>query len=659
MRVLHIDLETYSSVDLGESGVYKYSESPDFEILLFAYAYDNEPVSVIDLTQGQKIPESVIYDITNPEVLKSAHNASFERVCLSRYLNENFLDPDQWECTMVHAMMLGLPRSLKGVGQALNLSEDKAKDKEGKKLIRYFCIPCKPTKVNGGRRRNFPWHDKEGWRRFVEYNRQDVVAEQEIYRLLSRFPMLESERRFYSLDQRINDHGIHVDTTLIKRVVDYNPRYTLQLVRQCEEITDGIKPSQVQAIRKWAEQRLGNSIACLDRDSISSMLEQDLPEDVRTVLEIRKETSASSTAKYVAFDRCTCKDERIRGSFQFYGASHTGRWAGRLIQPQNFPRNDFDDVDVARKLVRTGDFDAIQLLYPSLSGAFRTLVRTLVTAPEGKILAVADYSAIEARVIAWLANETWRIDVFKNGGDIYCASASQMFKVPVEKHGQNSHLRKKGKIAELALGYAGGVGALKAFGADKMGLSEEEMQSIVRKWRQASPKIKQMWYDFENAAINCVNTKLPQSVRNVARFTYEAGILFMQIPSGRKLAYPKPEICINDFGREALVFKELNTVTGEWKKVFTRGGTLVENICQAVARDCLAEAMKRIEKEYPIVMHIHDEVVVEVPDENAEQHLERISYLMSNGVHDEISIPWAKGLLLTAEGFVSPYYRKD
>lgn len=658
-KVLHIDLETYSSVNLGDCGVYKYSESRDFQILLFAFSYNDDPVQVIDLMQGEKIPESILKDIQDEQVLKVAHNASFERVCLSRYLNIEFLDPEQWECTMVHAMMLGLPNSLNGVGLALGLPEDKAKDKRGKALIRHFCMPCKPTKVNGGRTRNLPRHDPESWHVFKEYNRQDVVAEQEIYRRLERFPISESERQLYALDQRINDHGIPVDLDLIHKVTAYNPEYSAGLIDECLKLTGGIRPSQVQALKAWLAKRTGQVFDQLSKEKIGELLKTELPEDVKRVLEIRQEAGKSSVSKYSAFERSACSDSRIRGAFQFYGAAHTGRWAGRLIQPQNFPRNDFDDVDVARRLVSKGDFDGVSLLYPSLSSVFRTLVRTLVKAPEGKMLAVADYSAIEARVIAWLAGEQWRQDVFKNGGDIYCASASAMFHVPVEKHGQNSQLRKKGKIAELALGYAGGVGALKAFGADKMGLSDEEMQGIVKKWRAASPRIVSMWYEFERAAMECIKTRLPQQTGKYARFTYEGGVLFMQIPSGRKLAYPKAEIAINDFNREAVAFYDMNPVTRKWERIFTRGGTLVENICQAVARDCLAEAMKRVEREYPIIMHVHDEIIVEVPDDHPEHHLKRISDLMSNGLYPDVQIPWAKGLLLTAEGFTSPYYRKD
>lgn len=662
MKVLHIDIETYSDEDLSKTGVYKYAESEKFEILLFAFAYNDESVTVVDLARGQKIPDQVLSDLTNPDVTKCAHNASFERVCLSEYLRRNtdfkgFLNPDEWECTMVRALTLGLPASLKGVGLALKLPEDKAKDKEGGALIRYFCGPCKPTKVNGRRLRNYPFHDPAKWKKFIEYNRRDVVAEQEIYKKLKDFPILQKEKLIYSLDQRINDYGILAEDELLNRVSEYAPSYTQDLSYECVKIC-GAKPTQVLAIKTWLNSKLTNPLENIGRKTLEKLLETCKDKDACRVAEIRLEAGTSSVAKYQAFKRAQCKDHRIHGAFQYYGASHTGRWAGRLVQPQNFPRNEFSDYKTARDLVLNGDFEALKILYPSLTGVFKTLARTIVIAPENKTLAVADYSAIEARVIAWLAGEKWRSDVFKNGGDIYCASASQMFHVPVEKHGLNSHLRKKGKIAELALGYAGGVGALKAFGAEAMGLSESDMQGIVHKWRDASPKIVKFWYDVEEAAKKCIETAEPQAVRNI-RFTYSRGFMFIQIPSGRKLAYPKARLELNDFNKMGITYFEMNQVTKKWDRVYTRGGKLVENICQAVARDCLAEAMLRIEKEYPIVMHVHDEVIVEVPKENAKEHLDRIAYLMSNGVHEEIQIPWAKGLLLTAEGFTSDFYKKD
>ena len=663
MNILHIDLETYSSKNLKDCGVYKYAESKDFEILLFAFAYNDDLPQVIDLTKGEKIPQRVLNDLTNPNVKKVAHNATFERVCLSKYLGlESYLPPEQWECTAIRALEAGFPSSLNGAGLALGLPEDKAKDKAGKALIRYFCGPCKPTKANGKRTRNLPEHDPEKWAQFVEYNRQDVVAEQELYKRLSAIS--QSEQKLYSLDQRINDNGIPIDPDLVRIVSAYSPRYKENLIEECRRLTDGIKPSQVQKLKEWLIGRLKCNPEELTKLSAAKLEEllsrNDLPNDVRRVLEIRQEAGKSSVSKYEAFGRCACKDQRIRGAFQFYGASHTGRWAGRLIQPQNFPRNDFDDVDLARKIISNGDFVGAEMLFPSLTGVFKTLVRTLVKAPEGKVLAIADYSAIEARVIAWLANEQWRLDAFKNGEDIYCASASKMFGVPVEKHGRNAHLRKKGKVAELALGYAGGVGALKAFGADKMGLSDDELKSIVKKWRDASPKIVSLWYAMERAALECVETGNAQFVKSArVWFEKEKTTLFMKLPSGRRLAYPKARIEENDFGRDAVVYGEMNTASQEWRDIFTRGGTLVENLCQAVARDCLAQAMHRIAKEYKIVLHVHDEVVVEVPAENAQEHLERICQLMSNGIYKDFSIPWAEGLILTAEGFISSYYRKD
>lgn len=658
-----MDIETYSSENLAGCGVYKYAESKDFEILLFAFAYNDDLPQVIDLTKGEKIPQRVLNDLTNPNVKKVAHNAAFERVCLSKYLGlESYLPPEQWDCTAIRALEAGYPSSLNGAGLALGLPDDKAKDKAGKALIRYFCGPCKPTKANGKRTRNLPEHDPEKWAQFIEYNRQDVVAEQEIYRRLNAIS--PSERELYFLDQRINDNGIPIDPELVRIVSAYSPQYKDDLIEECQTLTGGIKPTQVQKLKAWLIERLEcepEELSKLSAAKLEELLSRnDLPDDVRRVLEIRQEAGKSSVSKYEAFERCACMDQRIRGAFQFYGASHTGRWAGRLIQPQNFPRNDFNDVSLAREIISNGDFTGADMLFPSLTGVFKTLVRTLVKAPEGKVLAIADYSAIEARVIAWLAGEQWRIDAFENGEDIYCASASRMFGVPVEKHGRNADLRKKGKVAELALGYAGGVGALKAFGADKMGLSDTELKSIVSKWREASPKIVSFWYAIENAAIECVDTENPQRLsRAGVQFEKEGTTLFMKLPSGRRLAYPKARLKENDFGRLSVVYGEMNTANQQWREIFTRGGTLVENLCQAVARDCLAEAMKRIEKEYRIVLHVHDEVVVEVPAKNAQKHLDRICQLMSNGIYKDFSIPWAKGLILTAEGFISPYYRKD
>lgn len=641
-RKLFIDIETFSEVDLKGCGVYRYAEN--FELLLFAYAYDEDPVQVVDVANGEQIPQQVIADLTNPEVLKVAHNATFERVCLSHVLNNHrWLDAREWLCTMVRATSMGLPASLKDVGTALGFSEDQAKLRVGASLVRHFCKPCKPTKANGGRLRNTKETDPEKWAQFIEYNRRDVETEITIYKELEAFPPYEHD--LYALDQRINDRGILVDTELILSVLSGYEAYKAALIEECREIS-GINPTQVGALKKWIEQQEGIELSGLTKAVMGELLAGELKPDTRRVLEIRREVGKSSVSKYEAFARCTCRDGRIHGAFQFDGAGRTGRWAGRLIQPQNFPRNEFEDIDLARKLAKAGDFDGLDELYPSLSGVFSTLVRTLVIAPD--TFSVADYSAIEARVIAWIAGEKWRLETFAKGEDIYCASASQMFKVPVEKHGQNAHLRKQGKIAELALGYGGGVKALMAFGADKMGLTEEEMQSIVNKWRKASPHIQALWYELGEAAAECIRTGDAQHCRKNIRFRMFNGVLFMRIPSGRELAYYDPRI--DEDGE--LSYQDKGMKSNVWLRAKSWGGKLVENCVQATARDCLASAMMALDEAgYKIVMHVHDEVIAESDD------LEGMTAIMSNGLTH--SLPWAPDLLLVAEGFKSPYYRKD
>lgn len=647
-RVLHIDLETYSDIDIGKCGAYRYVDSPNFEILLLAYAYDDEPVTVIDVAQREGWPTQVLDDILSSDITKVAHNAAFERICLSKFLNTH-LDPKAWHCTMVHALSLGFPVSLADVGKALNLGEDKQKMAVGKRLITYFCKPCKPTMANGQRTRNYPHHDPEKWDLFKEYNRQDVVTEQAIYDKLMKFPLPESERILYCLDQSINDYGIGVDTDLMDNVIVYSKDYEATLRKECEELTGGINIHSIVQLKQWLTEQEGRQIDSLTKDDVDQLLNLDLKPGSRRILELRQETGKTSVKKYEAFERSICSDGRIHGAFQFYGAGRTGRWAGRLIQPQNFPRNAFEDIALARQLVKDRKWEEIEMLYGSMNDVFSTLIRTLIVPPQGMTFAIADYSAIEARVVAWMADEKWRQEVFASGGDIYCMSATQMFGVPVEKHGQNSHLRKKGKVAELACGYGGGVGALRKMGGEQMGLTEKEMNDIVKKWRRSSPHVVKLWRELGDAAIEAIDTRLRVKCRHGVSFKYAKGILFMTLPSGRSLAYVQPRFD----GRE-LTYMGMNQTTRKWERTKTWGGKLTENLIQAIARDCLAESMTKIQKAgYHIVMHVHDEVIVEAPEDDAEGHLKRIEDLMGE------PIECAPGLILTADGFTSEYYRKD
>lgn len=647
-RVLHIDLETYSDIDIGKCGAYRYVDSPNFEILLLAYAYDDGPVTIIDVAQKEGWPTQVLDDILSSNIAKVAHNAAFERICLSKFLNTH-LDPKAWHCTMVHALSLGFPASLADVGKALNLGEDKQKMAVGKRLITYFCKPCKPTQANGQRTRNYPHHDPEKWDLFKEYNRQDVVTEQAIYDKLMKFPLPESERILYCLDQSINDYGIGVDTDLMDNVIGYSKEYEATLRKECGELTGGINIHSIVQLKQWLTEQEGRQIDSLTKDDVDQLLKLDLKPNSRRILELRQETGKTSVKKYEAFERSICSDGRIHGAFQFYGAGRTGRWAGRLIQPQNFPRNAFEDIALARQMVKSKQWDEIEMLYGSMNDVFSTLIRTLIVPPQGMTFAIADYSAIEARVVAWMADEKWRQEVFASGGDIYCMSATQMFGVPVEKHGQNSHLRKKGKVAELACGYGGGVGALRKMGGEQMGLTEKEMDDIVRKWRRSSPHVVKLWRELGDAAIEAIDTRLRVKCRHGVSFKYAKGILFMTLPSGRSLAYVQPRFD----GRE-LTYMGMNQTTRKWERTKTWGGKLTENLIQAIARDCLAVSMTKIQQSgYHIVMHVHDEVIVEVPSEDAEGHLERIEELMGE------PIDWAPGLILTADGFTSEYYRKD
>lgn len=668
---LHIDIETFSSVDLAKAGVYKYAESEDFEILLFAYSYDNDPVTVLDLTQ-QDLPEEIILDLLDRNVIKKAHNAQFERICLSAHLRKwqkengvklvlshfanepaptfcEYLPPEGWCCTMVHSSMCGLPSSLKQVGEALGLSEDKKKLATGQALIRYFCTPCTPTKTNGGRTRNLPKDDPEKWKQFIEYNQRDVEAEMEIERTLNGiYPMPEEELRRYWLDQRIADKGIGVDMDLVKKILAYGEVHQKAVADEALQLS-GCPISAVAQLKAWIEERTGKKITSLTKATISDLIDSTSDPGVKRVLQLRQEAGKISIKKYDVFERAVCKDGRIHGTLQFYG-SRTGRWAGRLIQPQNLPRNSFDDFPLARELVKAEDWGMLDMLYPSINDVFSTLIRTAFIPSEGKAYAVADYSAIEARVIAWLANEEWRIQAFHDGKDIYCQSASMMFHVPVEKHGINGHLRKQGKVAELACGYGGNIGALKAFGADKMGLTETDMADIIDKWRKASPHICMLWKTFDRMVSHAVKMPgRPMTGPKDMAFTVRNSVLEVRLPSGRELIYQHPRYEGRDF-----TYDGLNQTTRHWEPIKTWGGKMTENIVQAIARDCLALAIDRMaERDYLPVMHIHDEVVVEVPSASREDHLKAIEAIMAE------PIPWAEGLELTAAGFTADYYQKD
>lgn len=658
-RRLWLDIETYSSVDLSKSGVYKYAESEDFTVLLFAYAYDDEPIKVLDLTK-EFLPSQIIADLEDPKILKLAHNASFERVCLSYYLSRilsrpfHFIDPEGWYCTMVHASMCGLPLSLKQVGEALHLAEDKKKLTCGANLIRYFCMPCRPTKANGGRTRNMPCDDPEGWEEFIRYNRQDVETERVIEkRLSSIYIMPELELSRYWTDQVINDTGILIDMDMVHDILDYGRDYSQNVLKKAETLS-GVNIKSVAQLKEWITNRTGIPLADLTKGTVTELLERIDQADVKEVLRLRQEAGKTSVQKYEVFQRAVTNDNRIHGCFQFYG-SRTGRFAGRLVQPQNLPRNSFDSFPYARMLVKWGEWEELEETYGSMNDVFATLIRTAFIPPEGYAFAVADYSAIEARVIAWLADEKWRLDAFHNGKDIYCESASQMFHVPVEKHGQNAHLRKQGKIAELALGYGGGPNALKAFGADKMGMTETEMMDVVTKWRRASPNLCKLWGTMEQMVSGAMAGLEATGPKGMKARIHE-GCLEITLPSGRCLIYQNPRYEKEKGYGQRFCFDGLNQTTRKWEKVYSWGGKLTENVIQAIARDCLVTTIDRMQAYYPtakIVMHIHDEIVVEVPGDQRGEWLKTILDVMA------APIDWAPGLELIGAGFTADYYQKD
>lgn len=646
MKTISIDIETFSSVDLAKSGVYRYAESPDFEVLLFGYSVDGGVVSVVDLTSGEKIPPHILSALEDETVIKCAFNANFERICLSRllgYETGRYLSPVSWHCTMVWSAYMGLPLSLQGCGAVLRL--DRQKLTEGKELIRYFCVPCQPTKANGGRTRNLPGDAPEKWARFKIYNARDVETETEIQQKLSRFPVPEEIWDEYCIDQKINDTGVALDRTLVREAIAMDGVSGHELSDAMKSLTALENPNSVSQMKTWLAAN-GLHTDTLGKKTVAELL-KTAPERLREVLLLRQQLAKSSVKKYQAMENAVCSDGRARGMFQFYGANRTGRWAGRLIQMQNLPQNHLSDLSQARALVRTGNREAVKLLYEDIPDTLSQLIRTAFVAPEGKKFIVADFSAIEARVIAWMAGETWRQQVFADGKDIYCASASQMFGVPVEKHGINGHLRQKGKIAELALGYGGAVGALKAMGALDMGLSEEELPPLVQAWRNANPNIVSLWWAVDSAVTEAVQRRTSAKTHGI-RFAYRSGMLLITLPSGRNLTYIKPKIGTNSFGSPCVTYEGIGG-TKKWERLESYGPKFVENIVQATARDILCYAMKTL-RHADIVMHIHDEIVIEA---DPQMSLQAVCGQMGR------TPPWAPGLLLRADGYETQFYRKD
>lgn len=645
MKSLSIDIESFSSVNLQKSGVYSYSESEDFEVLLFAYSVDGQPVKVIDLARGEKIPQDVLDALIDETVEKWAFHANFERICLSRFLGiDEFLNPRGWQCTMIWAATLGLPLSLAGVGAVLGL--DKQKLSEGKDLIRYFCLPCNPTKANGLRTRNLPYHDKDKWERFKNYNIRDVEVELAIQEKISKFPVSEDVWAEYHQDQEINDRGIEIDMTLADSAVRLDELSKNEINEKLKELTGLENPNSVLQMRSWLNEH-GLETESLGKAAVAELLSSTNDESLKEVLLLRQQLAKSSVRKYQAMQNFACMDNRARGLFQFYGANRTGRFAGRGIQLQNLPQNHMSDLSEARGLVRQGDYSALSLLYDSVPNVLSELIRTAFVPRKGMKFIVSDFSAIEARVIAWLAGEQWRLDVFKNGGDIYCASASQMFGVPVEKHGVNGHLRQKGKIAELALGYGGSVGALTAMGALDMGLAEDELQPLVTTWRNANPHIIQFWWDVDRAVKDCIKQRTVTKTHGIS-FSYQSGMLFISLLSGRKLCYVKPRIGVNRFGGESVTYEGVGA-TKKWERLESYGPKFVENIVQAIARDILCFAIKNL-RHYRIVGHVHDEVIIEAPKNITVQE---INVVMSQNPE------WANGLVLNADGYECEFYQKD
>ena len=646
MKTLSIDIETYSDQPLAKTGVYRYVESPVFEILLFSYSADGGPVQLVDLACGEKIPTDILAALEDDSVTKWAFNASFERICLSRYLGYptgEYLAPDSWKCSMVWAATMGLPLSLEGVGAVLGL--EKQKLTEGKELIKYFCQPCAPTKSNGQRTRNLPAHAPDKWLAFKKYNIRDVETEMAIQARLSKFPVPDSVWDEYHLDQEINDRGVGLDMELVRQAIQMDGRSRSELTHAMKELTALDNPNSVQQMKQWLSDN-GLETDTLGKKAVAEML-KTAPPELQTVLTLRQQLAKSSVKKYQAMETAVCADGRARGMFQFYGANRTGRWAGRIIQMQNLPQNHLNDLSEARSLVRSGDFEAVEMLYEDVPDTLSQLIRTAFVPQNGRKFIVADFSAIEARVIAWLAGETWRQEAFAEGKDIYCASASQMFGVPVEKHGINGHLRQKGKIAELALGYGGSVGALKSMGALEMGLTEEELQPLVNSWRNSNPMITAFWWDIDRAVKTTITQRIKTEVRGI-RFFYKSGMLFIKLPSGRLLSYVKPRIGENQYGGESVTYEGVGA-TKKWERIESYGPKFVENIVQAVSRDILCYAMKMLRHCF-IVGHVHDELIIEC---SPEVDLNVICKQMGR------SPDWMPDILLRADGYETDFYKKD
>lgn len=660
IKTISIDIETFSDVDLQKCGVYKYVQSHVFEVLLFGYSINGAAVQVVDLAQGESIPDEILKALTDDTVLKWAFNAQFERVCLSAYLKKHYpqyfssysisedsvgdyLDSSSWRCSCVWSAYMGLPLSLAGAGAVLGLEEQKLK--EGKDLIRYFCMPCKPTKINGGRKRNLPQHDIEKWKLFVSYNKRDVEVEMAIQGKLANFPVPDFVWQEYCLDQEINDRGIALDMDVVANAISIDERSRNHLTEKMKKLTGLENPNSVQQMKQWLSDN-GLQTESLDKKTVAALL-KTVREPLNSVLTLRQQLAKSSVKKYQAMENAVCEDGRARGMFQFYGANRSGRWAGRLIQLQNLPQNHLPDLEQARSLVKADDYDALELLYEDIPDTLSQLIRTAFVPRDGMKFVVADFSAIEARVLSFLAGETWRSEVFANGGDIYCESASKMFHVPVEKHGVNSHLRQKGKIAELALGYGGSVGALKSMGALDMGLAEEELQPLVDAWRSANPMIVQFWWDVDRAVKTAVKQKITTEVNGI-RFICKSGMLFIKLPSGRMLSYVKPRMGENIFGGESVTYEGVGA-TKKWERIESYGPKFVENIVQAISRDILAYAMRTLSHCF-ICGHVHDELIIEC---SKDVSVDAICEQMGR------TPPWIKGLLLRADGYETEFYKKD
>lgn len=662
MKTISIDIDTYSDVDLGKCGVYKYSESPAFEILLFGYSVDGGPVQVIDLASGEDIPEDILDALTDETVVKWAFNANFERVCLSRYLRDRgrsldpfhdnhpltlgparFLNPEGWRCSMVWAATMGLPLSLKGVGAVLQLADQKMD--EGKALIRYFSVPCAPTKANGGRTRNLPSDDPGKWETFKKYNQRDVEVEMMIQRKLRSFPVPDFVWDEYHIDQEINDRGVRIDMDLVEKAIDMDTRFRSELTEKMQAITNLENPNSVQQMKQWLSDN-GMEVDSLGKKAVTALL-KTAPPKLTKVLELRQQLAKSSVKKYQTMQRAVCSDSRARGMFMFYGANRTGRWAGRLIQLQNLPQNHLPDLDAARALVKSGDYEAVKMIYEDVPDTLSQLIRTAFIPKDGCRFYVADFSAIEARVIAWYAGEKWKSDAFANGEDIYCSTARRMFHKPVVKHGVNGELRAKGKIAELACGYGGSTGALKAMGALEMGLSEDELPDIVSSWRDANQQIVKFWWDVDKAVMAAVKNHKTTRLGRLA-FFWQAGMLFIILPSGRSFAYVKPKVGMNRFGGECITYEGVGD-TKKWERLESYGPKFVENIVQGVARDILCFAMKNLRDRF-IVGHVHDELIIEV---SKDANVQEICDIMGQ------TPDWMPGLLLRADGYECMFYQKD